>query len=471
MEKGSILGEVRDELSGAEIADWRLRERLISLSQALDEAPEASLPKATKTTAAQEAAYRFLGNKKVSLSGILAGHIAATVRRCREAESVYVVSDTTEFSFAGEERGKALGRLQKKSRGFLGHFSLAVSGGTTPVPLGVLGIDILVRSDKKKAPQNTHQRKKDPNRESLRWGQMVEATSEALNGIPSIHVMDSEADIYELLTDMIKAGRRFIVRSGQDRLVEEGRLGEAIQNSTTLLSREVRLTRRPSQNKQTSRRNPPRQGRLAELTISSMSISLRRPKTCGAEYPPSLEVNVVRVHEACPPSGETPVEWILFTSDPIMTATDVAAVVDGYRRRWIIEEYFKAIKTGCKYETRELESLRTLTNLLGIVAVIAWRLLLLRSLHRSTPDRPATAVAAPILLEALAARLKHIREPKPFPATPTVSDLMNGIARLGGHITSNGPPGWQVLWRGYQDLINWGGGFIRGKSITCCDQS
>jgi hypothetical protein len=48
---------------------------------------------------------------------------------------------------------------------------------------------------------------------------------------------------------------------------------------------------------------------------------------------------------------------------------------------------------------------------------------------------------------------------------------MKGIARLGGHITSNGAPGWQVLWRGYQDLLTWGGGYIRGKSITYKDQS
>jgi hypothetical protein len=331
MEKGSILGDVRDELSGAEIADWRLRERLVSLSEAIDESPEASLPKATKTTAAREAAYRFLGNRKVSLPGILAGHVAATARRCRETDSVYVISDTTEFSFSGEARGKALGRLEKKSRGFLGHFSLAVSGGNTPVPLGVLGIEILTRDDKKKAPQNVYQRKKDPNRESLRWGRMVETTSKALNGASAIHVMDSEADIYELLADMVKAGRRFIIRSGQDRLVEEGRLGEAVQKGTILLSREVRLTRRPPQNKETSRRNPPRNGRLAELSISSMSTSLQRPKTCGTECPQSLEVNIVRVHEASPPSGERPVEWILFTSDPVTSADDVAAVVDGYR--------------------------------------------------------------------------------------------------------------------------------------------
>src|SRR5215831_14769456 len=106
MTDSSIVGELSEEFDGVELGDWRLRERLMSLSRSLDDAPEASLPRATKTTAAREAAYRFLGNHKVSLAGILAGHVGATVQRCREAGTVYVVSDTTEFSFSGEERGK-----------------------------------------------------------------------------------------------------------------------------------------------------------------------------------------------------------------------------------------------------------------------------------------------------------------------------------------------------------------------------
>jgi hypothetical protein len=287
--------------------------------------------------------------------------------------------------------------------------------------------------------------------------------------------MDSEADIFELLTELSGQGRRFIIRSGQNRSVGEECIADAVEQGTVFLSREVQLSRRTGQRRGPgmtgSKRNPARQGRTAELIVSSLRVSLRRPKTCNATYPAALAINVVRVFEANAPSGEEPVEWILLTSEPVDTAEQVAAVVDGYRRRWLIEEYFKAIKTGCSYEDRELESVRTLSNMLAIVAVIAWRLLRLRTLHRQDSQRPATEVVEPALLEALAGRLKDIGERKPFCQTPTVADLMQGIARLGGHIASNGPPGWQVLWRGYQDLLTWGGGYIRGKSITYRDQS
>ena len=335
----------------------------------------------------------------------------------------------------------------------------------------MLGVEIIVRPDEKKTAQNIYQRKKDPGRESLRWGRMVETTSAVLRGVAAIHLMDSEADIYELLTELKIKHRRFIIRSGQDRLVADGHLGDAIARGQVVLKRDVYLARRKVVTRQTSRRNPPRKGRSAQLEVSAFQVSLRKPKSCTSEYPPSLSVNVVRVRETSPPEGETPVEWILFTSEPIDSETGVAAIVDGYRRRWLIEEYFKAIKTGCNYEARELESLRTLTNLLAIIAVISWRLLLLRALERDKSTRPATDVVEPILLEALAAKLRKNGEPKRLPSIPNVSDLMEAIARLGGHIISNGAPGWQVLWRGYQDLLSFADGYITAKSITSSDQS
>jgi len=466
----TATGSVREEFADAEIADWRLRERLGSLVDDLDQAPGESLPDALKTDAAQEGAYRFLGNPKVTPEKLLGPHIAATVRRCRAAGTVYVVSDTTEFAFSGEERGRKLGRLQGKRRGFLGHFALAVSD--VGKPLGVLGMEVIVRGPPRKESVNVYQRKKDPNRESLRWAAMVERTGSLLETDAAIHLMDSEADIYELLTSLQQQQRRFIIRSCQDRLLEEGCLSDAVERAATILTREVKLSsRKPKVQARRSRRNPPRQSRLANLTITSTRVSLKRPKTCTVDYPALLSVNVVRVFETDPPDGEEPVEWILLTSEPVESEADASAVVDGYRRRWQIEEYFKAIKTGCAYEKRQLESERTLSNLLAIVAVLAWRLLLLRALERDNSNRPATDVVEPGLLEALAERLKDIRERKPFPASPTVADLMNGIARLGGHIKNNGPPGWQVLWRGYQDLLIWSSGYLRGRSAAYSDQS
>ena len=35
------------------------------------------------------------------------------------------------------------------------------------------------------------------------------------------------------------------------------------------------------------------------------------------------------------------------TTEPIDTVEQVLRIVDWYRARWVIEEFFKALKTGC----------------------------------------------------------------------------------------------------------------------------
>jgi hypothetical protein len=106
-----------------------------------------------------------------------------------------------------------------------------------------------------------------------------------------------------------------------------------------------------------------------------------------------------------------------------------------------------------------------------LLAPIAWRLLLLRTLEREAPTTPAHAVFEPLVVQALALKLREIREPKPLPPAPTIADFFRGIARLGGHHKSNGPPGWQLLWYGFQYLLSFAAGFIAGRSATSCDHS
>jgi hypothetical protein len=466
-----LLGPIEAEFEGAELGDPRLNERLGRLVSLLDQAPDQSLSQASKTVAAREAAYRFVRNRRVTLDALLAPHARATAQRCREAGQVYVVSDTTECSFGGSKRGESLGRLQGKRRGFLAHVALAVSADGHRTPLGVLGATTLVREEDK-APSESHARKKNPRRESLRWGAMVEQVEEELDGVSAIHVMDREADIYELLSDLRSASCRFVIRAGQNRWAQSELLFDALTEQPSLLEREIQLSARPHPRKTTKGRgHPARPSRSAKLTVCSKTVRLRRPKTTGARYPQTIEINVVRVYEPEPPTEQEPVEWWLLTSEPIATAQDVARVVDIYRARWVIEEYFKALKTGCAFEGRQLRSIHTLSNALGLLCVIAWRLLLLRSMHRNAPDSSAHDVLDPLLLEALAARLRHIREPKVLPTRATVADVMMGIARLGGHHASNGPPGWQLLWAGFQDLLLWAAGYFAGKQAATCDPS
>ena len=72
--------------------------------------------------------------------------------------------------------------------------------------------------------------------------------------------------------------------------------------------------------------------------------------------------------------------------------------MDVYRARWIIEDYFKALKTGCCLERRQIESYDALRKVLAILAPIAWRLL---GLTRQDSKRRPTWAFSTLELELL----------------------------------------------------------------------
>jgi len=140
-----------------------------------------------------------------------------------------------------------------------------------------------------------------------------------------------------------------------------------------------------------------------------------------------------------------------------------AKICSGLTAWWVIEEYFKALKTGCALERRQLENKRAILNALAVLAPIAWQLLLLRSLSRTAPDEPSTAVLTRLRLALLE------RHPKlNLRSGATVREAMLAVAQLGGHIKNNGDPGWLVLGRGYEKLLLLEEG---ARLIAGCDQS
>ena len=436
------------EFEGLKLGDPRRERRVREMAEDLAKRPGSSLPVAMGTTARREGAYRCLGNRRVTFGRVIAGHVQATIARARAAGKVLLVSDTTEFRFSTEREG--LGVLSGQRRdGFLGHLTMAVSADARRTPLGVLGLETLVRPSRK-GQRDKVTRKKDPERESLRWLRCAKEAGQLVEGVEAIHVMDREADIYELLAGLVGEGRRFIIRSGQDRKVDDGLLSTAVESAAMQFSREVKLSARANAQAPANRRHyPARRSRLVLLSISTMHVTLRKPvNTFEPGLPPSVAVNLVRVWETDCPPGEPPVEWRLFTTEPIDTRQQIEEIIDGYRARWLIEEYFKALKTGCNFERSQLESLHSLKNLLGIYIPIAWQLLALRSSARDQPEAPATAVLSSTQIAAL----RLIVRGKPLPAEPSVGDVATAIADLGAHIKSNGPPGWQVLARGFELL-------------------
>jgi Transposase DNA-binding/Transposase DDE domain len=448
------------EFRSAPTGDLRRSERLESIGVALARDPTLSFPAAMETESGLEALYRFLNNDHVSFDAVRAPHVKRTALRARAHDSVLVLHDTTTMQFSGSREG--LGTTQSRANGFFLHASLVVSNDRGPV--GVLNADTWVRAPGYRRVGNKRDTRRDPSRESLRWWRAVEKCNERLGSCSlAVHVMDREGDNYDLFSKLIESGARFVIRLAHNRNLvgETEKLKEVVSRTKALFRRQVRAAPRIRKKLALKKSLPERASRDAALSVSATSVQFRRSTNYVVGNPPSLEVNVVTVVEENCPAGEEPIAWYLVTSEPVSTAKQVAAVVDAYRARWTIEEFFKALKTGCQFEKRQLESFQALRIALAIFLPIALRLLALRSAARSDPGSRCRALSK--------RQLSVLRTcgSKPLSKEPTNQEVCNALAALGGHLRSNGPPGWIILGRAFEKLLVLERGWrARGKRPT-----
>ncbi|MFA6033758.1 MAG: IS4 family transposase [Myxococcota bacterium] len=446
--------DLSSEMAGLQ-AEPRLVERAGKLLQGWRQKPGVGFPEIYEASSELEAAYRFFSNPNVCFGTLIQAHSEKTKERCKAFKEVLVLEDTTEFCFGGKSQREGLSRINTNDQGFLGHFGFVVSGDGMRIPLGVVAAELYTRPVEKKA-LNRHKRRESKGCESHRWGRMMEAVEKELGGIVSaIHIMDREGDIYDVLANGIQKQRRFVIRAGMDRKVESDDpvfdlLFDALDGLPVICRDNVHVSFREENSLPDKRKShPSRRERVADLSISATRVRLKRPRSSAKQYSASIELNVVHVFEANPPSGEQAIEWILLTNEPCSTPEELRRVIAAYRTRWMIEEFFKAIKTGCAYEKRQLTSYHALKNVLGMTIPIAWEMLLLRTQAHQAQDIPAQGFIDPLRIEILKARSKRY----PLTDNPSLRDVCYAIAGLGGHIKYNGPPGWLTLRRGYEKLL------------------
>ncbi len=168
-------------------------------------------------------------------------------------------------------------------------------------------------------------------------------------------------------------------------------------------------------------------------------MNLRTPYRFDNRDP--LLVYAVYATEVDCPLCETPVEWMLLTTEVIADIQMASTILRWYSYRWRVEEYHKILKSGCQVERYRLAA-DGMKALIGFLSVIAVELLQLTYLHRTQASAPAIEILNPLQLRILKAK-----SPKP-PKLLTVSWAVEAIARLGGYLEHRHqtPIGIQVLW-------------------------
>lgn len=158
----------------------------------------------------------------------------------------------------------------------------------------------------------------------------------------------------------------------------------------------------------------------------------------------------VIAREVDAPVGVKPLEWRLLTNRLVLNLESAVELIDWYRCRWEIETLFHVLKSGCRVEALQLDSVAKLELALALYLVVSWRIAHLVRIGRIHPNLPAELFFAETEWTG-AYVLNRKKLPKQM---PPVRDVVRLIAQLGGFLArkGDGEPGVKSLWLGMARL-------------------
>jgi hypothetical protein len=460
---------IMEELNTTDLKDRRLNQRLAEVLSQLAARPTASIPAACGGRAEMEAAYRLFDNDQVTFENILQSHQEATRRRIAGQAVVIAAQDTTEIDFTRPQtQVRGTGPLSDGGRrgAFLHLLHAFTPDGTA---LGTVTAAPWIREEGPSLQQSLtlHQRKERPleEKESYRWVVALREAHELARQCPQTQVVcvaDSEGDIYEVLMEggSELEGAAWIVRAYINRALEAGNeeapathgyLRERLLVQPVLFTKTIAIRgRKLKLSCDRHGRRQPRESRQAEVEVRAGQVTLRPPRRAGQKLP-SLTVNVVLVREIDAPKDDTPVEWLLLTSLPIETVEEVRQVIEYYCVRWMIEVFFRTLKSGCRVEERRFETIDRQLRCLALYLIVAWRTLYVCRLSRAYPEASCEAVFEPAEWKSV---YRVVEQQSPPSKPPTLATMIRMVAQLGGYVNRprKDPPGPQTVWLGLQRM-------------------
>ncbi len=317
----------QQEFETLEIGDARRTQRLIKLVDDLSAQPTGSIPLACGGWAETKAAYRLLNNPALEWREILEVHTERTVERMQGQAVLLCIQDTTELDFTSQPGIAGLGRLSYEAQhGLYVHPTLVVT--PAGVALGVVDAWIWARP-----PKDVPQVK-----ESTRWLEGYAIVAELAERVPAsrlVYVTDREGDIRALMDLAAERGHPadWLVRAQHNRNTTTGeKLWDRLARDEPLGEVEFLLPAAPD-----------RPARLVRQTLYRQAVTL--PAHHGTS---AVTVTAVLAREEHPPAGEKAIEWRLLTNRTAETLEAVVELIDGYRRRWLVEIFFRILKSGCR---------------------------------------------------------------------------------------------------------------------------
>lgn len=421
---------------------------------------------------------RFLWNKAVDVEEILKGAFEQTAENADMYMCPHVLcfQDSTEVDLGkrpNDIRTESMGLLKNRDvSGFYLHPVLAVDARDDFV-LGLASASQFeYERPRKKKIQWEETKKPVEEKNSYRWIDCAKQASETLSRSKLVTIIsDRESDFYEYLSRVPKGNFHIIVRAKGDRLVSSTpedllreKLKVALDRLPAMGQVEIEVSPRAkvSEKRGAKAARPARTKRLAILEVRYSTFVLHRSKTGSICDPKSTTLYVVDVREdRSTLDAETePIHWMLITSHPVTSLDEALQIVNWYKKRWHIEQLFRAAKKGgMRIEEIELsrgDSIKKLTTLGLLASVAIMQLTLCRD---GVIDRPATLVFSETEIQVLGAlqpklegSTKNLRNPH---NKGTVAWSHWIVGRLGGwmgYSKYGGPAGPISMKRGLDEL-------------------
>ena len=383
----------------------------------------------------------------------MAAHAGERTAAQVAGRDVVVIQDTSELALGGRRaKANGYGPVGKGGglRGLLLHAVLAVDAGTGGV-IGLVDAKVRNREGGKVAPRRS---RKTAQKESQRWSDGTKRAAEVVASAKSITgVSDRESDIYEHFATR-PSNMHLIVRACQNRqietdsadmpgllfcyadgLPEQGRLKAKIQAA------------------------PGRKARVAELAVRFSRVVLCKPRhAIDGDLPATIPLVLVDVRETSDPEdGSERIHWRLLTTHEVTGLGQACRIIELYRLRWIIEEFFHTLKTaGFDIEAADIGNPQVMIKFVTAATVAAITVMQLVKARDGTTGQDLAEVFDPAdqpILEAISVELegKTLRQKNPHPKG-TLGFAAWVIGHLGGWTGYYGKPGPKVMRRGLEDF-------------------
>lgn len=464
--RSQSMGWAAEEMATSCFGDGRLDKRAAVVLEGLTAEPQSSIPTAFDDWHATKAAYRFFGNKKVTLEKVITPHIDKTIERIQLEKRVFMVQDTTEINYTSQQCKQDVGpsHHEKEKIVFL-HPTIAVT--PNKVCLGLTSMQYWHR-DKicvGKSKEKDALRKQLPieEKESYRWLKGYRHATKVAQQCPDTHIImlaDRESDISDLYVEAeqttgikadwivrAKSANRSILKANG--MQEKEALQDKLLKQKPIAVIKFELPHRSAQNK-----------RIVTQEVRTIRAELCPPGRSAANKLAPFWVTAVLATEIKVPSGVKPIQWLIFTNIELNTEIKGQDILSWYLCRWQIEVFFYTLKSGCAVEELQLTTGDRFMPCIGMYCIAAWRILLLTYLSRVQPN-----INVEVLFNKLEWQYAYAKVYKKAPPkTPiTLGVMVALVAKLGGFLArkSDGSPGPKTIWRGMRKLNN----FIEAEEI------